>query len=53
MIVEDISNEFVSLVFPMMNFVKSRCKNPVEFTFSKFNVIFFSATKEDFSNVLY
>ena len=35
----------------MMDFVEPRSKNHVEFTFSKFNVIFGFATKEKFSNV--
>ena len=45
------SKEFLSLVFAMMNFVEPRSNNHVEFTFSKFNVIFGFATKEIFSNV--
>ena len=35
----------------MMNFVELGSKNHVEFTFSKFNVIFGLVTKEHFSNV--
>ena len=45
------SKEFLSFVFAMMNFVEPRSKNHVEFTFSKFNVIFGFATKEKISNV--